>query len=255
MGCRKSVSSTSVIWRLLVSEGIYGKAWTGNGGECVGTYLERGRRQPNGAEHRCVVPLIAACQEGALRRKTSETENAFCLSSSPTSLTPAKTGSIMANVLTLESLFVPSPSTVRGQSIKLSSRGNVISYAANRSAIIRTLSLDSKPSPVDSLAFPTLSAATVAKISPSGQYLAIGETNGTVKVWDLSNKEDRKVKFEFKNGGRVIDLAWDGESARIAFVGEGKEKFGSFYSLSTGTQVGQSFLRDCRSHFRLQNSE
>lgn len=145
----------------------------------------------------------------------------------------------MANTLTLSSLSVPSPTTIRGQSIKLSSRGNEISYATNRSAIIRTLSLDSPPSPADSLSFPTLSQATVAKISPSGQYLAIGEQNGTVKVWDLSNKDDRKVKFEFKNGGRVVDLAWDGESARLAFVGEGKEKFGSFYSLSTGTQVGQ----------------
>lgn len=163
----------------------------------------------------------------------------------------------MANTLTLQSLSVPAPSTIRGNSVKLSSRGNEISYAANRSAIIRTLSLDSPPSPVDSLSFPTLSLATVAKISPSGQYLAVGEQNGTVKVWDLSNKEDRKVKFEFKNGGRVVDLAWDGESSRIAFVGEGKEKFGSFYSLSTGTQVGQSrihILWNCRVEQRLTSS-
>lgn len=136
------------------------------------------------------------------------------------------------NSLQLDSLAEPAPSTIRGQPARLNGKGALLAYGANRSAILRSLD----PA-VPSRAFPCASLCTVARLSPSQQFLATGEANGTVKLWDLTSPE-LKIAHEFKNGGRVADLCWDGESQRIAFVGEGKERFGSVYSLSTGTQVG-----------------
>lgn len=139
------------------------------------------------------------------------------------------------NSLSPLSVLLPAPSTSRGQSTKLTSNGaNLIAFTCNKVAIVQNLN-DSSALP---LTFHSTSNSIVAAISPSQQCLAVGEVNGTVKIIDLTS-ETKKVAFEFKLGGKVNDIAWDGESQRIAFVGEGKESFGAIYSLATGTQVGE----------------
>ena len=127
------------------------------------------------------------------------------------------------NTLSQHSAWIPSPSTTRGSSTKLSSStSSLIAYTCNKVAFVQDLSSSASTLP---LSFPSTSNSTVASISPSSQYLAVGESNGTVKIYDLTS-ETLKTAFEFKSGGKVNDLAWDGESQRIAFVGEGKERYG-----------------------------
>jgi WD repeat-containing protein 1 (actin-interacting protein 1) len=46
-----------------------------------------------------------------------------------------------------------------------------------------------------------------------------------VRVWDIAGS-DQILKLETKPlGGRVNDLAWDGESKRIIAVGDGRERY------------------------------
>ncbi len=79
----------------------------------------------------------------------------------------------------------------------------------------------------------------------------------TVRVWDIAGTE-QILKLEIKAlGGKINDLAWDGESKRIIVVGEGREKcvhrmicfapilsvvryrFGATFSVDTGSSVGE----------------
>jgi len=79
----------------------------------------------------------------------------------------------------------------------------------------------------------------VAKYSPSGFYIASADITGKVRIWDTTQKE-HLLKNEFQPlGGQIKDLAWSGDSQRIAVVGEGREKFGHVFAADTGTSVGE----------------
>ena len=55
-------------------------------------------------------------------------------------------------------------------------------------------------------------------------YFNVTDNTGKVRIWDTTSKE-HLLKNEFGVlGGAVKDLAWDGESKRIAVAGEGKER-------------------------------
>lgn len=80
---------------------------------------------------------------------------------------------------------------------------------------------------------------TVARISPSGFYAASADTSGSVRVWDLASG-DRLLKLQTQAlGGRISDLAWDGESKRLIVVGDGRERFGHAFAFDTGSSVGE----------------
>ncbi|KAK4700051.1 WD repeat-containing protein 1 (actin-interacting protein 1), partial [Phenoliferia sp. Uapishka_3] len=139
--------------------------------------------------------------------------------------------------------FPPAPTTVRGAATKLGvdPKGDLISYGAGRTAIIRPL-LPSTPlsSPhVQSHGHPT--SVTVAKISPTGFYCASGDINGNFKVWDTTGSGT--VKLESKPIARVNDVAWDGEGKRLVVVGDGRAGFGATFSLDTGAGIGEAPLR------------
>jgi WD40 repeat protein len=80
---------------------------------------------------------------------------------------------------------------------------------------------------------------TVARISPSGYYCASADSAGNVRVWDLVGNE-QILKLEIRAlGGRITDLQWDSESKRIGVVGEGKDKFGHFFLVDSGSSCGE----------------
>jgi WD40 repeat protein len=65
----------------------------------------------------------------------------------------------------------------------------------------------------------------VARFSPSGYYVASGDAQGNVRVWDATNPVEGVLKLATRPlGGKINDLAWDGESKRIIVGGEGKGK-------------------------------
>jgi len=46
-----------------------------------------------------------------------------------------------------------------------------------------------------------------------------------VRIWDTTNPAENVLKLAIRPlGGRINDLAWDGESKRLIVGGEGKDK-------------------------------
>ncbi|KAH7100572.1 WD40 repeat-like protein [Auriculariales sp. MPI-PUGE-AT-0066] len=127
------------------------------------------------------------------------------------------------------------PATTRGESTKLSASGDKVLYANGRTVVIRDLA-----TPEIGITYSGhVQPATVARISPSGYYAASADAAGTVRVWDVAGS-DQTLKGEYKVlGGKLRDLAWDGESKRIIAVGDGREKFGHAFMADSGTSTGE----------------
>lgn len=106
---------------------------------------------------------------------------------------------------------------------------------ANKSIFLRSVA-----NPAESRQYNGHNAnTTVAKFSPSGFYIASGDANGAVRVWDCVG-EDMITKGEyFAISGRINDLAWDADSARIIAVGDGKERYGHCFTADSGNKVGE----------------
>ncbi len=68
--------------------------------------------------------------------------------------------------------------------------------------------------------------------------MASGDVSGTVRVWDCVGEGATKGEYHLI-GGRINDLAWDGDSARIIAVGDGREKFGHCITADSGNSVGE----------------
>lgn len=68
--------------------------------------------------------------------------------------------------------------------------------------------------------------------------MASGDVSGTVRVWDCVGEGATKGEYHII-GGRINDLAWDGDSARIIAVGEGRERFGHCITADSGNSVGE----------------
>jgi WD40 repeat protein len=78
----------------------------------------------------------------------------------------------------------------------------------------------------------------VARFSPSGYYVASGDVTGMVRVWDAVEAINTKGEYAIISG-RIADVAWDGDSARIIAVGDGRERFGHCFTADSGNSVGE----------------
>lgn len=135
-------------------------------------------------------------------------------------------------------LWAPNPTTgERGTAIKVdSNQKDSIVYASGRSIFIKNID-DLQSISYSGHARPT----TVAKFSPSGYYVASGDSSGIVRVWDIAG-EDQILKVEVKAiSGKINDLAWDAENGgrRIIAVGEGRERFGHAFVIDGGNSAGE----------------
>lgn len=135
-----------------------------------------------------------------------------------------------------ESIWAASPSTTRGQPTHLSSdsKGERLAYASNKSIFLR--SIDEPAISTQYSAHTT--TTTVARFAPSGYYVASGDISGTVRVWDCVGEGRTKGEYPII-AGRINDLAWDGDSARIIAVGDGKGRFGHCITADSGNSVGE----------------
>ncbi|KAL8740700.1 MAG: hypothetical protein Q9190_006630 [Brigantiaea leucoxantha] len=135
-----------------------------------------------------------------------------------------------------EATWAASPSTTRGQPTQLSAdpKGERLAYANNKSVFLRSID-----EPAISTQYTAhTNATTVARFSPSGYYVASGDVSGTVRVWDCVGEGATKGEYHIISG-RINDLCWDGDSARIIAVGEGKEKYGHCITADSGNSVGE----------------
>ncbi|XHG08119.1 hypothetical protein AWENTII_011238 [Aspergillus wentii] len=140
--------------------------------------------------------------------------------------------------ITNESIWAASPSTTRGQTTQLSSdaKGERLAYASNKSIFIRSIDNPSIARQYTEHKAQT----TVARFSPSGFYVASGDSAGLVKVWDCVGEGITKGDYSIVNG-RINDLAWDGDSQRIIAVGDGKQRFGHCITWDSGNTVGEIY--------------
>ncbi|KUL88963.1 hypothetical protein ZTR_03582 [Talaromyces verruculosus] len=137
-----------------------------------------------------------------------------------------------------EQIWAPSPSTERGLPTQLSSdpKGEKLAYASNKSIFIRSID-----DPAIARQYTEHTAqATVARFSPSGFYVASGDVTGTVKVWDCVGDGLTKGSYQIING-RINDIAWDGDSQRIVAVGDGRQRYGHFFTWDSGNTVGEIY--------------
>ncbi|PWN27379.1 WD40 repeat-like protein [Jaminaea rosea] len=144
---------------------------------------------------------------------------------------------------TLSSVVPPNPTTVRGQSTKLdvSPNGDRLVYTNGRSVIIRPFPNNTTSStPAPTIIYSQhAQPVSVARISPSGAYCASADSSGLIRIWDILGS-DQTLKAEYRPfAGAVRDLAWDGESKRLAVVGQGKERFGHFFFVDSGASCGE----------------
>ena len=139
--------------------------------------------------------------------------------------------------IVLDKAIVSNPTTKRSFTTHLSydKLRNKLIYPSGKCVIIRSLGDDNNNWIFNGHKFPV----TVAKISPSGYYIASGDEMGNVIIWDCSNDEMR-IKNEFKIlSNRINDLSWDSDSKRIIAVGNGSETFGHCFTMDTGNSVGE----------------
>lgn len=135
-----------------------------------------------------------------------------------------------------KSTLVANPHTKRAASVALSydKRSNRLIYPVGKTVVLRSLDSESH-----SVYKGHKANVSVAKISPSGFYVASGDESGWVQIWDCSQPE-MLMKSEFQVlAGKINDLVWDSESKRIIAVGHGSDKFGHAFSFDTGNSIGE----------------
>ncbi|XP_073000354.1 actin-interacting protein 1-2-like [Typha latifolia] len=137
----------------------------------------------------------------------------------------------------LSETYACSPTTERGRGILISGdpRSNSIAYCNGRSVIIRRLDANLEASVYGEHAYP----ATVARFSPNGEWVASGDSSGTVRIWGVHG--DRALKNEFRVlSGRIDDLQWSPDGLRIVASGDGKGKsLVRAFMWDSGTNVGE----------------
>ncbi|KAI8394283.1 WD40-repeat-containing domain protein [Radiomyces spectabilis] len=133
--------------------------------------------------------------------------------------------------------FAPLPQTNRGEAVKLSAdpKGKTFLYTNGKSVFIRDIE---NPALATEYAEHT-ARVTVARYSPSGFYIASGDINGNIRIWDTVNEEHILKSTIQPISGRISDLAWDSESKRIIAVGEGKERFGHAFMFDSLSSTGE----------------
>ncbi|KAJ1898208.1 WD40 repeat-like protein [Kickxella alabastrina] len=130
--------------------------------------------------------------------------------------------------------FAPAPTTIRGQPVRLSAspQNDLFTYASGKAIIIRSLADPSKSSEYTG----HTQATTMARFSSSGYYIASGDAQGNVRIWD---SKTHTLKSQFRPiSDRINDLGWDHESQRVMAVGDGKTKFGHVFLYDSGNTVG-----------------
>ncbi|ORX36518.1 WD40-repeat-containing domain protein [Kockovaella imperatae] len=151
-------------------------------------------------------------------------------------------------------LYPCNPATERAVSTKLSvdPKGEKVVYTNGRAVIIRDLN----HTDLSHAYTQHTQSATVARISPSGFYCASGDVAGNVRIWDVTQPENILKLAIRPLGGRINDLAWDGESKRIIVGGDGKDsgpeanhyipllpfrglRFGAAFFMDSGSTCGE----------------
>eukprot|EP01096_Ripella_sp_DP13-Kostka_P014419 TRINITY_DN64_c0_g1_i1.p2 TRINITY_DN64_c0_g1~~TRINITY_DN64_c0_g1_i1.p2 ORF type:complete len:602 (-),score=332.37 TRINITY_DN64_c0_g1_i1:59-1864(-) len=138
---------------------------------------------------------------------------------------------------TKKNVYAATPATARGKAVLLGGdpKGNNFLYTCGQSVIIRNIRNPLLAETYDD----HQRAPTVARYSPSGNYIASGDSAGTVRIWDATQPE-HILKIELPVlAGAIYDLAWSPDNQRIVVGGDGREKYGHVFIWDSGSSVGE----------------
>lgn len=148
----------------------------------------------------------------------------------------------------------PVPSCTRGERCPVEGRVGrlnqgrpILAYASGKLVVARTL--DGQPvMPQQTPLLPVLCyrghhhPVTALQFTPSGAYVASGDERGTLRIWSFDH-EEHLCKYECAGlNGTIRDLAWDGDSQKIALCGERTDpssECAKVLQWDTGVSVGQ----------------
>ncbi|KAG7354241.1 WD repeat-containing protein [Nitzschia inconspicua] len=130
---------------------------------------------------------------------------------------------VIAQVPPLPNTIRGEPTNLDGQTGRLSSGKTFLSYPSGKLCVVRSLedgeTLPNSKKPI--LVYRGHQYATSSvKVSTSGAYVCSGDTRGKLRVWSLDH-EEHLCKLDTQGlSSAVRDIAWDGESKRIAYAGD-----------------------------------
>jgi len=141
--------------------------------------------------------------------------------------------------LPIRGCLAPLPEGKRGYGIHInatskgkSELGPRIIYGNGRCVVIRSLADPSKSEVFTG----HKSKVNVAVFSPNGEWVASGDSEGTVLVWEASNK---KIKNEVTACRNVLDITWDPEGKRIVAVGDGENMKAKAFAWDSQNNLGE----------------
>jgi len=142
--------------------------------------------------------------------------------------------------LPIRGCLAPLPEGKRGYGIHInatskgkSELGPRIIYGNGRCVVIRSLADPSKSEVFTG----HKSKVNVAVFSPNGEWVASGDSEGTVLVWEASNK---KIKNEVTACRNVLDITWDPEGKRIVAVGDGENMKAKAFAWDSQNNLGEN---------------
>eukprot|EP01132_Coremiostelium_polycephalum_P005137 gene5137-6397_t len=138
---------------------------------------------------------------------------------------------------TLKNIIASTPTVTRGKSVFVNGdpKGKNILYASGNTIVIRNM----KDLAEADIYYEHPAQTTVARYSPSGFYIASGDVQGNVRIWDTTQKE-HPLKIALRPiSSTILDIAWTADSQRLIVVGNGGEKFGVAVFWDSGSSVGE----------------
>ncbi|KYQ99716.1 WD40 repeat-containing protein [Tieghemostelium lacteum] len=137
----------------------------------------------------------------------------------------------------LKNIIAPTPVVTRGKSVFVNGdpKGNNLLYASGNAIIIRNM----RDATQADMYYEHPAQTTVAKYAQSGNYIASGDVQGNLRIWDTINKE-HPLKITLKVlSGPILDIAWTSDNGRLIVVGDGKERFGAAILWDSGSSCGE----------------
>lgn len=138
--------------------------------------------------------------------------------------------------ITLEKTLANLPETKRGFSYNMSAngkKGERLAYTNKKSVFLRDLE---DPSKSAIFAGTHKMDCSVATISPSGHWVASGDTGGRVIIWGDSNQS---IKGDYPVLKAINDIAWGPESKKVCVAGTSVGYMGKVITMDSGNSVGE----------------
>jgi len=137
--------------------------------------------------------------------------------------------------------FAPSPSTERAKACRIQCDKGLtrFAYPSRNAVVVRDVA---KPGELVALFKGHTQPVTVARLSPDGMYCCSGDKSGQIYIWVMKKGEPlaSRVVYETKLlAGQIMDVAWDGENARLIASGEGRDALAVAFARDGGNTIGQ----------------